>query len=366
MITEQQLRKIMPNLGAQKLQLYLPHLNTAMQSYGVNSMQRTAAFVAQLAHESAEFRFMEELWGPIPAQVRYEPQSELARRLGNIQAGDGKRFKGRGPIQITGRFNYQKYGDLLGLDLVDRPELAAQPEVAFATAGLFWKTNGLNELADAGDFVAITKRINGGTNGLAERERYHARALQALADGFVPAPAGAARGPMGGAPKIPSEPLLRGHEAIVGMPEVASAQGAPIDRPSARTAPIRRARIGVARERTGATKRAAKKGRAKPQAAEDLTAPERAARSTVTNKPSAKKLPVRNPSVKNATAKRPATRRGVARRPTAKASDALPEPAAKKARKPAARASAAARQSPSNAARKQAAGPAARKAMARR
>jgi predicted chitinase len=126
----------------------------------------------------------------------------LAAKLGNTQAGDGKRFKGRGPIQITGRFNYAKFGGLLGVDLIGSPALAATPGVAFATASLFWQSNGLNELADARQFVAITRRINGGTNGLADRQMYYERAKAVLGADAV-----AARG----------EPLARGHEAIVAV-----------------------------------------------------------------------------------------------------------------------------------------------------
>jgi predicted chitinase len=217
MITDTQLRQVMPHLTQARLQEILEHLNRAMQSHGVDSMLRTAAFVAQLAHESAEFRFMEEIWGPIAAQLRYEPPGELARRLGNTEAGDGKRFKGRGPIQITGRFNYRKYGELLGIDLVEHPELAAQPAVGFQTAGLFWQSNGLNELADDEQFLAITKRINGGTNGLADREAYYLRAKSVLADNFIAASFSAPRGiTRGGRPaRRASGPLSRGHEAIV-------------------------------------------------------------------------------------------------------------------------------------------------------
>ncbi|MEO8060727.1 MAG: glycoside hydrolase family 19 protein [Burkholderiales bacterium] len=211
MLTDLQLRQISPRLAAAKLQLYLPHLNKAMQTYGVDTMQRTAAFIAQLAHESGEFRWMEEIWGPTDPQRRYEPPGTLAARLGNTQPGDGKRFKGRGPIQITGRFNYAKYGTLLGVDLAAQPELAATPEFAFATAGLYWQSNGLNELADSGDFVKITRRINGGTNGLPDRQKYYALALGVLATGFVPNPAlrGARR-----KASVVSEPLQRGQEAI--------------------------------------------------------------------------------------------------------------------------------------------------------
>lgn len=210
MLSDVQLRQIMPNLAATKLALYLPALNRAMQTYGVDTMLRTAAFIAQLAHESGEFRWMEEIWGPTDAQRRYEPPNGLAAKLGNTQAGDGKLFKGRGPIQITGRFNYAKYGGLLGTDLIANPALAATPDVAFATAGLYWKTNGLNELADTEQFVTITRRINGGTNGLADRQKYYQTAKAVLAQGFT---AGAvARGAREAAPT--AEPLSRGFEAI--------------------------------------------------------------------------------------------------------------------------------------------------------
>ena len=184
MLTDIQLSQIMRNAAPAKRQSFLAPLNDAMQKHGITSLLRTAAFIAQLAHESGEFRFMEELWGPTAAQKRYEPPSDLATRLGNSQAGDGKRFKGRGPIQITGRFNYKKYGDLLGIDLTAEPERAATPEVGFATAGLFWERNGLSALADAGNFKEITRRINGGQNGAAERERFYELAKQVLASAF--------------------------------------------------------------------------------------------------------------------------------------------------------------------------------------
>ena len=137
MLTDIQLGQIMRNAAPAKRQRFLQPLNDAMLQHDIGSLLRTAAFIAQLAHESGEFRFMEELWGPTAAQKRYEPPSDLAKRLGNTQAGDGKRFKGRGPIQITGRFNYKKYGDLMAIDLVAGPERAATPEIGFATAGLF-------------------------------------------------------------------------------------------------------------------------------------------------------------------------------------------------------------------------------------
>jgi predicted chitinase len=163
----------MPRLPQAQRQLYLPFLNKVMEIYEIDTPLRASAFLAQIAHESAELRFMEELWGPTAQQKKYEPPSDLAKSLGNTQPGDGFRYRGRGPIQITGRSNYKKYGDLLGVDLAGNPDLAATPQFAFSTAGLFWKLNRLNELADVQDFTTITRRINGGLNGLQERQKYY-------------------------------------------------------------------------------------------------------------------------------------------------------------------------------------------------
>ena len=182
-ITHSILHAIMPKLPAAKRSEYLPHLNHAMSFHQINTPLRASAFLAQIAHESGEFRYMEEIWGsqPTAAQARYEPPSPLATKLGNTEKGDGYRFRGRGPIQLTGRANHKKYGDLLGVDFVSDPDLAAKPEWAFQTAALYWKLNGCNELADVRDFVGITRKINGGTTGLADREHYYGMAKAAFA-----------------------------------------------------------------------------------------------------------------------------------------------------------------------------------------
>lgn len=183
MLTGQQLRAIMPVLPAAKGEAFLPLLQRALGEFAIDSPARQAAFLAQLAHESGQLRFMEELWGPTSAQERYEPPGTLATTLGNTEPGDGKRFKGRGPIQITGRSNYRRYGGLLNVDLESQPQLAARPELAFRIAGLFWNKNGLNELADEASpaaFKKITRRINGGFNGLPDRERFYAVACATL------------------------------------------------------------------------------------------------------------------------------------------------------------------------------------------
>jgi predicted chitinase len=221
MLTESHLSQIMRNASQRKRQQYIGPLNAAMAAHDIDTLLRAAAFVAQLAHESGEFQFMEEIWGPTAAQRRYEPPSELARKIGNTKTGDGKRFKGRGPIQITGRSNYTNYGKLLGINLADEPERAATPEVGFATAGLFWQRNGLNELADAGDFKGITKRINGGQNGEKSRELFFERAKLVLVSAF-PAQARRVKKPSAHA----LAPLGRGFE------EIQSALSNTVPRPS--------------------------------------------------------------------------------------------------------------------------------------
>ncbi len=169
-----QLCAIMPRLKKDKAEQYLPLLNAAMAEVEINTPRRRAAFLAQLAHESAELRYFEE----VASGEAYEGRKDL----GNTQPGDGKRYKGRGPIQLTGRNNYRSAGKALGLDLEGTPQRAADPDVGFRVAGWFWKANKLNPLADAGNFDAITRRINGGYNGKADRDAYHQRALRLLGE----------------------------------------------------------------------------------------------------------------------------------------------------------------------------------------
>lgn len=133
---------------------------------------RLAHFMAQLMHESGKFRYMEE----IASGSAYEGR----RDLGNIYPGDGKRYKGRGPIQITGRTNYRLYGRRVGLDLERHPELAAYPAIGLHLACEYWTRNNLNAAADADDVLHITKRINGGTNGLSDRKHHLAQVKEWL------------------------------------------------------------------------------------------------------------------------------------------------------------------------------------------
>jgi predicted chitinase len=158
-LSVQQLQKMMPQANSKVLNQYAPYLNKAMQDAGINTPARQNAFLAQLGHESGQFRYMQEL----ASGKAYEGRKDL----GNTSPGDGVKYKGRGPIQITGKANYAAAGKALGIDLVNHPELAATPEVGFKTAAWFWNQKGLNAKADKGtadSFSQITKAINGCAN----------------------------------------------------------------------------------------------------------------------------------------------------------------------------------------------------------
>ena len=171
-ITKEQLKKIMPGLSDAKAEIYFPHLVAAMEERKINTSLRMAAFLAQVGHESLDLRYMQE----IASGAAYEGRKDL----GNIQPGDGKRYKGRGPIQLTGRSNYVKYGRLLSVDLVNFPEQAATPEIGFRVAALYWSLNNLNVLAEIEDMKEITRRINGGYNGFDDRMKRYEIAKQVL------------------------------------------------------------------------------------------------------------------------------------------------------------------------------------------
>jgi len=152
-----QLGAIMPEAGNRIFDFFGP-LNDTMDEFQINTPQRQAAFLAQVAYESGQLRWLEE----IASGEAYEGRKDL----GNTEPGDGVRFKGRGLLQITGRANYASCGSALGLDLIAEPELLATPTNAARSAGWFWSDfKHLNGLADAGNFRLITIRINGGLTG---------------------------------------------------------------------------------------------------------------------------------------------------------------------------------------------------------
>lgn len=176
MIDEQALRKMLPNAGS-RLDPHIPYIMSAMQEGDIDTPQRIAASFAQLAHESGEYRYMEEL----ASGEAYEGRADL----GNWLPGDGVKYKGRGPIQITGRNNYAACGAALGLNLIDNPELLTLPEHGTRAAVWFWNRHNLSKLADADWFKAITRAINGGLNGLSDRRMYWDRNRALLGLPFV-------------------------------------------------------------------------------------------------------------------------------------------------------------------------------------
>lgn len=182
-LTKEQLVAAMPNVRANiaanpnfkgaDIDGVVALINKYTPNFGLNATAlRMAHFLAQIAHESAEMRYTEE----IASGAKYEGRKDL----GNVVKGDGVRFKGRGLIQVTGRTNYAAYKKFCGYDVVAKPELLAQPVGAVRSAMWFWQTRGLNALADADNLLAVTKRINGGTNGLEDRRKYLALAKKAL------------------------------------------------------------------------------------------------------------------------------------------------------------------------------------------
>ncbi|GFM48948.1 glycoside hydrolase family 19 protein [Pseudomonas cichorii] len=178
-ITQQQLLQILPSAGS-RAGVFVPALNAAMGKYQVITPLRIAAFIAQIGHESGQLRYVRELGND--AYLSKYDTGRLAANLGNTPEadGDGQLYRGRGLIQITGRANYAACGEALGLDLINHPELLEQPEHAAMSAAWFWDRARLNGLADKEDFLLITKRINGGTNGLEERQAFYKRALKVL------------------------------------------------------------------------------------------------------------------------------------------------------------------------------------------
>lgn len=172
LLTAEQLMKIAPNASKERLKLLTPALNQTFAKYQINTPLRIAHFIAQVAHESDCFNAMEEY----ASGEDYEWRDDL----GNTQPGDGKRFKGRGLMQLTGRTNYADFSKAMGKDFIAQPELVGQPPYTVLVAGWYWDTRKLNGDADNDDVKTITKIINGGYNGLEDRKDYLHRAKSVL------------------------------------------------------------------------------------------------------------------------------------------------------------------------------------------
>jgi putative chitinase len=203
-VTPAQLRHVLPlcrdvGFWSRELQNAVP--------FGVNTAPRWAAFIAQVAHESAQFtRLVEGLsysvrglmttWPKrFPTEKVAQPYARNPEKLANFvygnrlgngppESGDGWRYRGRGLIQVTGKANYAQVGEALGLPLIAQPAMLERPTDAVRSAAWYWQRHGLNEMADAGSFEAfeaITRRINGGLTGLPDRVTLWHKAQEALA-----------------------------------------------------------------------------------------------------------------------------------------------------------------------------------------
>ena len=174
LITAEQLKSIMPHATDENIRTYLPFLNDTMMRFEIDTNIRQCHFLAQLAVESGSLRYVREL----ASGEAYEGRESL----GNIVPGDGVKYKGRGLIQLTGRENYQRFQDWLVLnytediDVMTYPELLESPELAVMVAGWYWEMRNVNAMADRDDVVSVTRKVNGGRNGLAQRVDFLNRA----------------------------------------------------------------------------------------------------------------------------------------------------------------------------------------------
>lgn len=148
-------------------------LRSTLADYQINTPLRIAHFLAQITHESAGLRTTEEF----ASGAAYEGRLDL----GNTQTGDGRRFKGRGLLQLTGRANYKSLGETLNIDLVGNPKLAGEPKLSLVIACEYWKSRSINGHCDRDDLERVTRRVNGGLNGLDDRRQYLVKAKNALA-----------------------------------------------------------------------------------------------------------------------------------------------------------------------------------------
>lgn len=176
-ITLPQLKKITTLASTTRLTHFIVPLNRTFEKFKINTPLRASHFLAQVCHESGEFQFLKEL-----ASGEAYDTGQRAKDLGNTpqKDGDGQLYKGRGLIQVTGKYNYRECGKILGYNLVADPQILEHPLYATLSAGWFWNLRNLNTYADKDLAREITKRINGGYNGLSDRLMYLSRAKKVL------------------------------------------------------------------------------------------------------------------------------------------------------------------------------------------
>lgn len=170
-MTPEELKYICPTVSKPEDWAYL--MSYVLESYGIDTPNRKAMFLAQCLHETGGFKFLKEIWGPTKWQLKYEGH----KGLGNTQPGDGKKFLGRGLIQLTGRRNYTDFATWVkDMSILDNPDKVTDPGTALLTGIFYWEKNNLNRFADKDDIKGCTKAINGpGMLGLEERTHYYER-----------------------------------------------------------------------------------------------------------------------------------------------------------------------------------------------
>lgn len=182
-ISAAQLQKIMPGCPTDRAALFLPWLNKYLPEYHITTQPRIAAFLAQVAVESGQLLYVEEIASGEAYNGRVDlgnTRADAIRIAAEHGSTPGPWWKGHGLIQITGYANHLACGSALGLDLSNNPRLLTLPENAVRSAVWFWDKHDLNDLADYGDFTLITRRINGGLTAEAEREQFYERAKEVL------------------------------------------------------------------------------------------------------------------------------------------------------------------------------------------
>jgi putative chitinase len=197
MVTSEKLQQL--HIGPQ----WVDALNETFNRFGINTPRQQAAFIGQCGHECGNFKILEEnlnyraatlmkLWPKrFPTQQVADSYAGNPKKIANMvyasrmgnrdeSSGDGYRFRGRGCIQLTGHANYFHAGKALGFDFVMEPDLVATPKFAALTAGWYWDTHKLNDIAERADWVTLTKKINGGTIGLSDRIAHTNQALAVI------------------------------------------------------------------------------------------------------------------------------------------------------------------------------------------
>lgn len=182
-MNKQQLRHIMPYALSKNIDVYLPYLNDFMPKFDIDGRLRICHFLAQIAHESGELRYSQEI-----ASGKAYDTGQKAIALGNTPDadGDGQKYKGRGLIQLTGTTNYQRFNNYIKdhfggeVDVFKEPTIVATPKYAVMSACWFFKVSGCLALADKDDIRAVTKRVNGGLNGLNARQKYLKKAKEVI------------------------------------------------------------------------------------------------------------------------------------------------------------------------------------------